>query len=136
MKRLHNRLYSEDDTQNVDMTPLIDMVFILLIFFIVTSVFVKDKGMDIERPGQRSSGQVKKESLLITITAAGALRASGDEISMNNLRGYVSSYLKKLPVPVVIMADKKAPVGLLAEVMDECRLAGARNISLATEDKK
>ena len=97
---------------------------------------MKDKGMDIERPGQRSSGQVKKESLLITITAAGALRASGDEISMNNLRGYVSSYLKKLPVPVVIMADKKAPVGLLAEVMDECRLAGARNISLATEDKK
>ena len=136
MKRLHNRLYSEDDTQNVDMTPLIDMVFILLIFFIVTSVFVKDKGMDIDRPGQRSTGQVKKESLLITITAEGALRASGDEISMNNLRGFVTAYLKKLPVPVVIMADEKADVGMLAEVMDECRLAGARNISLATEDKK
>ena len=92
--------------------------------------------MDIERPGQRSSGQVKKESLLITITAGGSLRASGDDISMNNLRGYVSAYLKKLPVPVVIMADAKAPGGLLAEVMDECRLAGARNISLATEAKK
>lgn len=136
MRRLHNRLYNEDETQNVDMTPLIDMVFILLIFFIVTSVFVQDKGMDIERPGQKSAGQVQKESLLISITSAGNLRAAGDDISMNNLRGFVSSYLKKTPVPVVIMADQKAPVGLLAEVMDECRLAGAKGISLATEAKK
>jgi biopolymer transport protein ExbD len=136
MKRLSKALRNEDDVQNVDMTPLIDMVFILLIFFIVTTVFAKDKGMDIERPSQQSAGEVDRESLLIAITAEGKIRASGQAISINSLRAYVSSRLKGTVLPVVILADIKAPVGTLADVMDECRLAGALDISLATEKEK
>ena len=137
MKRLYKSMRnSEDDSQNVDMTPLIDMVFILLIFFIVTTVFAKDKGMDIDRPSQRSEGQLQKESLLIAITADGSLRAGGQDISINSLRAYVSAKISQADKPVVILGDKNAPLGLLAEVMDECRLAGATQISLATEDAK
>ncbi len=136
MSRLYKSLRNNDDSQNVDMTPLIDMVFILLIFFIVTTVFVKDKGMDIERPSQRSAGQIQKESLLIAIKSDGSIRAGGQKLSINSLRAWVSSRLNKQDLPVVLLADKHAPVGLLAEVMDECRLAGAKGISLATEEKK
>ena len=135
MKRIYNSLQNDDSGQNVDMTPLIDMVFILLIFFIVTTVFVKDKGMDIEPPSQSSAGQIAKDNLLIAITADGVIRAGGQNLSINSLRSYVKSRLGRKKMPVVILADKKAPVGILAETMDECRLAGAKNISLATENK-
>ncbi|MCM8535289.1 MAG: biopolymer transporter ExbD [Lentisphaeraceae bacterium] len=136
MKRLSKAMRSEDDVQNVDMTPLIDMVFILLIFFIVTTVFAKDKGMDIQRPSQQSSGELAKENLLVAITAEGNIRVGGQPLSINSLRAYVSNRLRKEVLPVVLLADKNAPVGLLADVMDECRMAGAKNISLATEKEK
>ena len=136
MKRLSKAMRSEDDVQNVDMTPLIDMVFILLIFFIVTTVFAKDKGMDIQRPSQQSSGELAKENLLVAITAEGNIRVGGQPLSINSLRAYVSNRLRKEVLPVVLLADKNAPVGLLADVMDECRMAGAKNISLDTEKEK
>ena len=137
MKRLYNSLSSnQEELHNVDMTPLIDMVFILLIFFIVTTVFVQDRGMDIERPSQRSAGTVEKESLLIAITRDGQIRAAGRDISINSLRAFVTSRLAAKDEPVVILADGRAPVNLLADVMDECRLAGAGRISIATEDEK
>ncbi|MDD7986101.1 biopolymer transporter ExbD [Lentisphaera marina] len=133
MKRLYSRLKMDDDTQNVDMTPLIDMVFILLIFFIVTSVFAKDKGMDIERPSQQSAGKVAKENIMIALTKEGKLRADGRDISFNSLRSYVAKKINSKDQAVVIMADIDADVGDLADIMDECRLAGAKKISLATE---
>ncbi|MCM8532112.1 MAG: biopolymer transporter ExbD [Lentisphaeraceae bacterium] len=136
MKRLSKAMRSEDDVQNVDMTPLIDMVFILLIFFIVTTVFAKDKGMDIQRPSQQSSGELAKENLLVAITAEGNIRVGGQPLSINSLRAYISNRLRKEVLPVVLLADKNAPVGLLADVMDECSMAGAKNISLATEKEK
>jgi biopolymer transport protein ExbD len=136
MKRRLQSLRTEDDVQNIDMTPLIDMVFILLIFFIVTTVFVQDKGMDIERPSQSSLGKIQKESLLIVITKDGIIRAGGNEININSLRSYVTSRLASKDEAIVILADRLSPVHLLADVMDECRLAGGTRISLATEDEK
>ena len=135
MKRIYRSRRNEDDTENVDMTPLIDMVFILLIFFIVTSVFTKDKGMDVKRPSQQSRGQIEKHNILITITNSGSLRLDGEEIGINSLRNLISRRLRSSKLPVVILADVTAPVGLLTEVMDEARLAGANDISLATEAK-
>ncbi|WDE97211.1 biopolymer transporter ExbD [Lentisphaera profundi] len=135
MRKLYSRLKMDDDTQNVDMTPLIDMVFILLIFFIVTSVFSKDKGMDIERPSQQSAGKVASQNIMITLTETGKLRADGRDISFNSLRSYVSKKMKTKNQAVVIMADVDADVGDLADIMDECRLAGAKKISLATESE-
>jgi biopolymer transport protein ExbD len=135
MRKLYSRLKMDDDTQNVDMTPLIDMVFILLIFFIVTSVFSKDKGMDIERPSQQSAGKVASQNIMITLTETGKLRADGRDISFNSLRSYVSKKMKTKNQAIVIMADVDADVGDLADIMDECRLAGAKKISLATESE-
>ena len=136
MKRLYSSFRnSDDDLQNIDMTPLIDMVFILLIFFIVTTVFVQDKGMDIDRPSQRSAGTVEKESLIVVIKADGQIRAGGRPININSLRSFVTSRMRSKSEPVVILADKKVEVDLLTDVMDECRLAGAK-VSLGTEEEK
>lgn len=135
MKRYFNAIENDDSSQNVDLTPLIDMVFILLIFFIVTTVFVEDKAMDIDRPSQASEGKVSRTSLLIVITATGQIRAGGENISLNSLRTWVTNRLSSKETPVVILADRKSPVESLAEVMDECKLAGAKKISLATEEK-
>lgn len=135
MKRYFNAIENDDSSQNVDLTPLIDMVFILLIFFIVTTVFVEDKAMDIDRPSQASEGNVSRTSLLIVITATGQIRAGGENISLNSLRTWVINRLSSKDTPVVILADRKSPVESLTEVMDECKLAGAKKISLATEEK-
>ncbi|MCM8538648.1 MAG: biopolymer transporter ExbD [Lentisphaeraceae bacterium] len=135
MKRYYNSLQKDDDGQNVDLTPLIDMVFILLIFFIVTTVFVKDKAMDIDRPSQASEGKVSRSSLLVVLTANGQIRAGGEIVSINSLRSWVSNRLSSDEMPVVILADRQANVENLAEIMDECKLAGAKKISLATEQK-
>ena len=135
MKRYFNSIQEGDESQNVDLTPLIDMVFILLIFFIVTTVFVKDKAMDIDRPSQASEGKVSKSSLLIVLTANGQIRAGGEIISLNSLRSWVANRLADKETPVVILADKQASVENLTEVMDECKLAGAGKISLAAEEK-
>ena len=135
MKRYFNSIQKDDDNQNIDLTPLIDMVFILLIFFIVTTVFVKDKAMDIDRPSQSSEGSVSRSSLLIVLTANGQIRAGGEIVSINSLRSWVSNRLSSDEMPVVILADKQAAVENLTEVMDECKLAGAKKISLATEEK-
>ena len=136
MKRYFNTIQNDDQPESVDLTPLIDMVFILLIFFIVTTVFVKDKAMDIDRPSQTSEGKVSRSSLLIVITANGQIRAGGENISINSLRTWVTNRLTSKDSPVVILADRKTPVENLTEVMDECKLAGAHKISLATEEKK
>jgi len=135
MKRYFNSMQENDDGQNVDLTPLIDMVFILLIFFIVTTVFVKDKAMDIDRPSQASEGKVSNSSLLIVLTANGQIRAGGEVISLNSLRSWVSNRLSDKETPVVILADKQASVENLTEIIDECKLAGAGKISLAAEEK-
>lgn len=135
MKRYFNSIQKDDDNQNIDLTPLIDMVFILLIFFIVTTVFVKDKAMDIDRPSQSSEGNLSRSSLLIVITSNGQIRAGGEIISINSVRSWVSNRLSTDEMPVVILADKQAAVENLTEVMDECKLAGAKKISLATEEE-
>lgn len=135
MKRYYNHLQNDEQGENIDLTPLIDMVFILLLFFIVTTVFVKDKALDIDRPSQASSGMVAKSSLLVVITAQGQLRVNGEAIAINNLRSWVKNRLTAKESSVVILADKKTSVNSLAEVMDECKLAGATKISLATVEK-
>ena len=106
MKRYFNAIENDDSSQNVDLTPLIDMVFILLIFFIVTTVFVEDKAMDIDRPSQASEGNVSRTSLLIVITATGQIRAGGENISLNSLRTWVINRLSSKDTPVVILADR------------------------------
>ncbi|MFP4166284.1 MAG: ExbD/TolR family protein [Opitutales bacterium] len=128
-------LYTRNDkTEEINVSPLIDIVFILLIFFIVTTVFVEETGVEVQRPQVASADDLEKESILIAITEEGKIVYGGREIGVRGVRGVVRRLVKQdEDTPVIIQADKTAPMALYAEVHDEAALAGAKRINLATK---
>ena len=126
---------SSDDDANeagIDMSPLIDCVFILLIFFIVTTVFVEETGVEVDKPQAASSVQLEKNSILIAVTADGQVVYGGREIGLNGVQTIVQRMTQKEDIPVIIQADKNAKSGILVEVVGEAKLGGATNVSVAT----
>ncbi len=118
----------------VNMAPLIDMVFILLIFFLVTTSFVRESGVDIQRP--RAATAVRKEnaSILIGITANNRIFMENRQMDLATLQLNVERALAENPEGVVVVvADRKSSTGTAVKVMDACRLAGAANVSLAAQ---
>jgi len=118
----------------INVSPLIDIVFILLIFFIVTTVFVDETGVEIQRPQAASASQLEKNAILIAITADGRVVYGGNEIGVRGVRGVVKRLLKQDDMPVIVQADRKAVIDLYAKVHDEAALAGAEQINLATRN--
>ncbi|MDA3873322.1 MAG: biopolymer transporter ExbD [Kiritimatiellae bacterium] len=117
----------------VNMSPLIDCVFLLLIFFIVTTVFVEETGVDIQKPQAASSQQMEKNSIMIAITAQGEIVFGGRSIPLQSVRGLVKRQLTDPNTPVLLLADDAVPTGVLVQVLDECKLAGAERVSVAAE---
>ena len=124
---------SEDSSDvGVDISPLIDCVFILLIFFIVTTTFVEETGVEVDKPQAASSVQLEKTSILLALTEKGEVVYGGREIGFSGVRQLVKRMLQKEDVPVIIQVDAGAPSGLLVRVIDEANLAGAKKVSLAS----
>ena len=132
MKFSARNLMNEEE-QNVDMTPLIDMVFILLIFFIVTTVFVKESAVEIDKPQAASASSIEDQSIYITLDSSGKIYSSDQEYSLDSIRNYVKFQLEKKELPVIIRVDKNSNSGQLVDLIDECKLAGAKSIKIATE---
>lgn len=117
----------------VDMAPLIDMTFLLLIFFIINTNFVKETGVEVKRPEATSGKDQKGDIIMIGITSAGTIHFSGKRVDLSAVRSLVSQARVKTPkAPVVLVADEGSRANVIVGVMDECRLAGAEEISLAT----
>lgn len=127
-------LFSNDGRQSneINISPLIDIVFILLIFFIVTTVFVEETGVEVQRPQAVSAINLEKNSILIAITEEGHVVYGGEEIGVRGVRGTVQRLLKKEDMPVIVQADAKVSVELYTKVHDEAALAGATSINLST----
>lgn len=125
---------SSDDSSEggIDMSPMIDCVFILLIFFIVTTTFVEETGVEVDKPQAASSAQLEKTSVLLALTAKGEVVYGGRDIGMSGVRSTVSRMLQKDKVPVIVQADAAAPSGLLVRVIDEAKLGGAEKVNVAT----
>jgi len=115
----------------VNMSPLIDCVFLLLIFFIVTTVFVEETGVEIQKPQAASAQDMDKHSIMIALTADGKVVFGGREIGINGVRGVVARQLREKESPVIILADGDARTSPLVDVIDECKLAGAKQVSIA-----
>jgi biopolymer transport protein ExbD len=122
----------EDNETGIDISPLIDCVFILLIFFIVTTVFVDETGVEVDKPQAASASQLEKTSLLIALTDQGQVMFAGGEIGIGSVRAVVKRELAKEKIPVIVQADQKSPSGLLVRIIDECKLGGAEKVSVAT----
>lgn len=127
------RSSSDDNSEaGVDISPLIDCVFILLIFFIVTTTFVEETGVEVDKPQAASSVQLEKTSILLAITDKGEIVYGGREIGIAGVQPLVKRMMQKEEVPVIVQADQLVQSGLLVRVIDEAKLAGAEKVSIAT----
>ena len=118
---------------DINISPLIDCVFLLLIFFIVTTVFVEETGVEVKKPRAASAADVAKQSIMIALLPDGRIMHAGREVNLNSVRGLVAQRLRATPVPVVILADTDARTGRLVDLIDECKLAGAEQVSIGVE---
>jgi biopolymer transport protein ExbD len=117
---------------DINMSPLIDMVFLLLIFFVVTTSFVKESGIDVERPTAATAEMKEKGNVLIGIAEDGSVYLDRKRIDVRSVRAHMARVLAENPEgSVVVVADRKSQTGVVVQVMDQCRLAGAKNVSLA-----
>jgi biopolymer transport protein ExbD len=133
MRRKHRR---PDDSGEINVTPLLDIVFIMLIFFIVTTSFVREFGIDVDRPTDDPE-QVEREQdvIFIEITATGDVLVDRRRVDIRAVEANVQNLLARDPdSPVVVSAHRDAESGLLVRVIDQARLAGAENVSIATEE--
>jgi biopolymer transport protein ExbD len=123
-----------NDQVAIDMAPLIDMTFLLLIFFMVTTSFVKETGIDVMRSTAATAEVKDHGSVMIGVTADGDVYMEGKKIDLRSVRSLVERALAEDPeAGVVVVADKSSNTGDVVKVMDQCRLAGAKNVSLAAK---
>jgi len=119
---------------SIDISPLIDVVFLLLIFFIVTTVFVSETGVEISKPRAASSEDLDRQAILIAVTSESRVWHGGREIGQDGVRAVVAALLEENPeIPVIIRADAAAPTQAAVQVIDSAKIAGAKSVSLATE---
>lgn len=131
--RFRRAISDGEELSEINVSPLIDMVFILLIFFIVTTVFVEETGTEVDKPQAMSASQLEKNSILLALTARGEVVYGGKEIGLGGVRPLVSRMSQNEAMPVIIQVDKNASAGLLVRVIDEAKLGKAKNVSIATE---
>lgn len=128
---IENRI-EESKGQELDLAPLLDVVFILLIFFIVTTVFVKETGVEVDKPTAVSTKQLQKSVLMIAITQTSEVVYAGTNIGVKGVRSTLSQAIRTKVKPLVIQADKTVPTDLLVQVIDQAKLAGIKSVSIAT----
>ena len=118
MGRFRDAAGEDGNEPGIDMSPLIDCVFILLIFFIVTTVFVEETGVDVDKPQAASSRQLEKNSILIALTNKGEVIYGKREIGLSGVRPLVKRIIRKEVVPVIIQVDTDSRSGLLVRIID------------------
>lgn len=116
---------------DINISPLIDVVFLLLIFFVVTTVFVKETGVEVRKPTAISAEALDQRSLQLALTRDGRVVYDGRDVSLNAVRGIVARQIAQRETPVILFADEAAPSGRLVALVDECKLAGADTVSIA-----
>ena len=123
-----------EDAEEPNITPMLDVVFILLIFFIVTANFIKDPGLEINRPDSETAEITENAAILIAIGPAGEIYMDGRRIDVRQVKANVIRLMAENPQGAVVMqADEKATAEKIIAVMDEVREAGVIDISIASE---
>ena len=123
-----------DEETDVDISPLIDVVFILLIFFMVSTTFVKDNKLDIERPGAASASSVPAKAVRISIDRSGAITMDNVPVRPWMVQSRVREALAGGDVEaVLVITDRRVTAERLIEVVDQARLAGATDVGVVTD---
>jgi|TARA_B100001093_G_C26226195_1_gene758211 biopolymer transport protein ExbD len=131
---MRRRLISnERDDVEINLSPMIDMVFILLIFFIVTTVFVEETGVEVNKPEAAASIQLEKNSILIAVTKENKVIYGGRDIGIGGVGPIIKRLILQEDIPVIIQADAGSNHGIFAKVYGEAKLAGAKKINFSTK---
>ena len=126
----------QDEDADIDITPMLDIVFIMLIFFIVTATFVKESGIDVTRPDAETAVKQNRVAILIAIRDNNEIWINRRKVDLASVRANVEKLHAENPQGgAVIQADRQAETGVLVEIMDQMRLAGVGAISIAAEEK-
>jgi biopolymer transport protein ExbD len=134
LRRYNKRRLAQEEA-GLDLTPMMDIVFIMLIFFIVTTSFVKETGVDVNRPNAETAERDEKGNILVAITENDEIWIDKRRVDLKAVRANIERLKIEYPEgSVIIQADQRSRSGLLVEAMDQIRLAGVTNISIAAKN--
>lgn len=120
-----------EDT-GIDLTPMLDVIFIMLIFFIVTTSFIREAGIQVNRPSAETAQREERTNILVAISPEGEVWIDKQRVDIRSLRAVIQKLRAENPeASVVIQADRDARAGLMVEAMDQARLAGVKDVSIA-----
>ena len=132
MRDFLSQIHAEEDDSNVDITPMLDVVFIMLIFFIVTATFIKEAGIDVDKPEAATAVVQEKASILVAIDAEDNVWINRRQVDVRSVRSIIERLHAENPKgTVVIQADRESRNNTLVQVMDASRRAGVYDIALA-----
>jgi biopolymer transport protein ExbD len=128
---------SKENGGVIDMAPMLDMVFILLIFFIVTSSFVRETGIDVNKPKASSAQELARESILIGVSREGTIHINESQVDLRALRIILQQMVAEKPDrAAVIVTDREAPSGRVVDILDQCNLARVKKVSIAANKEE
>ncbi len=133
---LRRHLEREGQVAEINIAPLIDMVFILLIFFVATTSFTQQAAVDVDKPRATSAREATGELVQVVLRRGGEIYVGEQAVSLLSLRATVRERLRQKDLPVLIVADAESRTRELVDVIDECKLAGATRLSLAAEQDR
>lgn len=132
MRKKCRHTHLESDETDINLTPMLDIVFIMLIFFVVTTSFIKESGIEIDRPSAQTAERREHGNILIAISPNGEIWIDKRAVDIRAVRAVVERLIAENPEGgVIIQGDRQAQIGLLVKVMDQVRKAGIKNVSIA-----
>lgn len=133
--QLSKVLQEQEENEEINMTPMLDVVFILLIFFIVTASFVKEAGIEVNRPEAATAVKKERANILVAISDKGEIWINKRRVDVRTVQANIERLKAENPQgTVVIQADKKATTDVLIKVMDSARAAGVFDVSIAAQE--
>lgn len=134
MKKTESLLQRRKETQEINIAPLIDIVFILLVFFMVTTTFNRDNNLDLERPDSSTGQLSEQQALRVAVDRRGQVTVDGRPINSWMVQSRVREALAlRTSKTVLLVSDKHVETGSLVRLMDQCTLAGASSVGVAVE---
>ena len=133
--QLSKMLQEQEEAEEINMTPMLDVVFILLIFFIVTASFVKEAGIEVNRPEAATAVKKERANILVAISDQGDIWINKRKVDVRAVQANIERLKAENPQgTVVIQADQKATTDILIKVMDSARAAGVYDVSIAAQE--
>lgn len=127
--------HQRGEAPEINMTPLIDMIFIILLFFIVTASFTKEAGIEVNRPNAKTAVSQERANIMIAITRDGEVWIDRTKVDPRVVRSHVARLHAEHPEgSVIVIADEESRTGLVVQVVDQARLAGVSNVAVATRE--